>query len=164
MSRIVCVLLLALIVRGNPLHGQTKLNASVLIKLAESGNLAAFSKFARSMNYIVLDSSKGKESSIIYITKEIRQDGNLLDGNILGCTTDNKLKIGQLHFTTYSKQTYDDFKKQLKTLGFKSSGLKKRNVDGTIETEDFESSSSYVATSAAVKNDKAEFEFIFFKF
>jgi hypothetical protein len=94
---------------------------------------------------------------LIYITSEKK-----INGNILGCTVNSRYKINHVNFSTYDVNIYVDIKKQIKDLGFKSSGISKGNFSEIVEAEDFEKGKMLIGIAARKdKEDKIEYEFTF---
>lgn len=139
---------------------QKKLDAVKLIDIIEKADFAMLVKLVSSLNYIVLDSSKAEDGSLFYFAKEPK-----IEGNILACSTDKKIKITELTFNTFSKVGWLEMKSQLSKIGFKSSGIHKENRNGIIESEDFENGKIIVITAIRKNKDQNNFyEFTFIKF
>lgn len=151
------ILLVTAITHGTAQTGK-KISAAQLVKITESADFPALVKLVKSLSYQVADSSRQTDGSLIYISRE-----NKINGNILGCTITARHKMNHLSFTTYDKINYDELKKQLKALGFKSSGTGKGHFPEIVETEDFEKGKVSIGTGAKKRGEMTEYEFIFMK-
>jgi hypothetical protein len=137
-----------------------EITALKMVEITEKADFASLVNLVSSLNYIVLDSSKDKDGSLFYFAKEPK-----IHGNTVGCSVDAKTRLMQLTLLTYVEENYHELKKQLKSLGFKSSGIHRENPQKDItESEDFEKGKLITAT-AIRKNKDAPlmYEFTFFK-
>jgi hypothetical protein len=137
-----------------------EITAGKLVEIIEKADFISLVKLISSLNYSVLDSSKSKDGSLFYFAKEPK-----LYGNTLGCSTDAKIRVIQLTLMTYVEGNYSELKKELKSLGFKSSGVHKENPQkDIIESEDFEKG-KIVALAAIRKSQEGPlmYEFTFVK-
>jgi len=136
-----------------------QIDISKLVQITKASDYYALVNLSKELSYFTIDSSKLKDGSFSFISREMK-----LYGNVLSCGTDSKLKIKQVIFSTYEKETYDQLKKRLASMALKSSGIAKGRLPGIIESEDFEGKDIYVST--AVKKDdegKSQYEFTLFK-
>ncbi|HMK25408.1 MAG TPA: hypothetical protein VK483_05200 [Chitinophagaceae bacterium] len=120
---------------------QKKIDIVELVKITGTGDFSHMKNMVASLGYLVLDSSKQGDGSQYYISHEMS-----MDGNMLGCRTDAKLKIKELTLSIYKKKTYDELKEQIIKLGFKSKGLHKGTFKEEIESEDFEKGNILIST------------------
>jgi hypothetical protein len=138
-------------------QNQKKIEVAKLVKVAETSDFPGLVKLVEYLSYWVVDSSKQADGSLIYITSEKK-----INGNILGCTVNSRYKINHVNFSTYDVNIYVDIKKQIKDLGFKSSGISKGNFSEIVEAEDFEKGKMLIGIAARKdKEDKIEYEFTF---
>ncbi|HMU47362.1 MAG TPA: hypothetical protein PKC72_13400 [Chitinophagaceae bacterium] len=131
------------------------INSGQLIEITKKSDFPAMVKLVEELSYIVLDSSKMEDGSLVYIAGEQK-----LFGNVLSCNINSKNKINQTIFSTSDKETYNYLRKQLSSLGYKSSG-KEKGSGKMIETEEFEKDNFIVAIAARADDDTIEYEFTF---
>ena len=161
MNKLVSLFALIILVSEIKAQDKSKIDAATLVKIIETADFSGLRKLVKTLDYIVLDSTKNNDGSCFYIAKEPK-----LRGNTVGCFTDKNAKIQQLTFSTYDKGIYDDKKIQIKKLGFKSRGFKKgdKGSPELIETEDFEKGKIFIATGIKKFDDgRIEHEFTFFE-
>ena len=159
MGKLSLIILFLTAVTNSQSQGNTKIDAVALVDITEKADFACLNKLVSSLNYLVLDSSKSSDGSVFYFTKEPK-----IHGNTLACSTDSKIKIKELTFMTFIQENYQDFKAQLKQIGFKSSGIHKGNTTKMIESEDFEKGKVVVATAIRKYEDgSVVYEFTFLK-
>ncbi len=159
MKNVLLLISFALIFLKANSQEQQSITATKLVEIAEKADFSILVQLVSSLNYIVLDSSRDEKGMLFYFGKEPKTNGN-----VLACSSDEQNKITEFTFNTFISEINNDLKSQLKTLGFKSSGIKKNNTEGLIETEDFEKGSLLVATATVEnKHGKNFFEFTFIK-
>ncbi len=141
-----------LVVKGQ--DNSDKINAGELIDVLKTNDLSRFKRLTNLVGYPLADSSKEKNGSLTYITREHKAAGNCL-----GISMTDKNVITLLNFSTYRKETYDKLKKQIKALGYVSNGLYKKS--DKEETEDFEKNEIIISTSAEII-DKRPVEYVFY--
>jgi hypothetical protein len=157
MKKILSLVTFFAVFTGVNAQNENKIDVARLIKITETSDFPALVKLVRSLSYVVIDSSKEDGGSLIYISREDK-----INGNVLGCTIDSKNRINHLSFSTRDIGAYETLKKQIKGLGFKSSGLNKGRFPEIVETEDFEKGKILIGTASKKKEDsKMEYEFIF---
>ena len=140
-------------------QNEKKIEISALVKITETSDFPALVKLVKNLTYEVIDSSKESNGSLIFISREKK-----INGNILGCTVTVRNKINHLSFSTWDVGTYETLKKQIKSFGFKSSGITKGHFPDILETEDFEKGKTLISTASNKKeNDAIEYEFTFIR-
>jgi len=159
MKKVLLVISIALLFSKVNAQEQHSITASKLVEIAEKADFSILVQLVSSLNYMMLDSSRDEKGVLFYFAKEPKSNGN-----VLACSADLQNKITEFTFNTFISESNNDLKSQLRTLGFKSSGIKKSNTEGLIETEDFEKGSLLVATATVEnKHGKNFFEFTFIK-
>lgn len=139
---------------------EKKIDISKLVKIVETSDFPAFVKLVKYLSYEVMDSSKEDDGSLIFITMEQK-----LNGNVLGCTMTAKKKMNHASFSTWDSVAYSTLKKQIKGLGFSSSGISKsRHFPEIIEAEDFENGKMLISAAAMKReNGRIQYEFTFIR-
>ncbi|MEO7984021.1 MAG: hypothetical protein ABI688_08060 [Bacteroidota bacterium] len=133
------------------------IEAKELISILSTGDFPGFRKIATLVGYPLAESSKEKDGSISYITRERK-----VSGNTLGISMTDKNVITMLNYSSYDKEIYDRQKKQIKAMNFVSAGLYKKSREE--ETGDFEKNKILISTSAEIIDKRpVEYTFYFLK-
>ncbi|MEO6611673.1 MAG: hypothetical protein ABIT05_02020 [Chitinophagaceae bacterium] len=131
-----------------------EVNLTTLLEITEKGDFREIRQLILVLDYQVRDSIMSKHGALFYSARD-RVD----TGNIIHCKANRMMKIELLSFSTCSKDKYEDFKKQLASAGFISSGVYKgdRKIKvfktNTIESEHFEKGSMQVDADTWTIND-----------